>query len=107
MTLLETVIALVILALSAVGLLEVFETSSRSAGSAQEWVTAVSYAEEEIEAVKIGATASSGIRRQALADGFGRQTSVKLLSPAVADIAVTVSMPRGGSYVVHRLVPVK
>lgn len=103
MTLLETVIALVILSLAAVGLLELFEGSSRSAADAEAWVTAVAYAEEGVEAAKIGPRALDEFRNRRVLAGFARDVRVTQSGEGLRDIVVTVSLPRGARYVVHRL----
>ncbi len=104
MTLLETVIALVILSLAAVGLLELFQGSSRSAADAEAWVTAVAYAEEGVEAAKIGPPAISRLQGKILAPGFARLVRKEPAEAGVDDIVVTVTLPGGAKYVVHRLV---
>ncbi len=104
MTLFETVIALVILSLAAVGLLELFHGSSRSAADAEAWVTAVAYAEEGVEAAKIGPSAINRLREKGLAPGFARQVRKAPAEAGVDDVVVTVTLPRGAKYVVHRLV---
>lgn len=104
MTLLETVIALVILSLAAVGLLELFERTSRTASDAQSWVSAAAYAEQGVEAAKIGDVALRALPAQRLAPGFSRKVEKGALRNGIADVVVTVSIPRGGQYVVHRLV---
>ncbi|MEO8164277.1 MAG: type II secretion system protein [Betaproteobacteria bacterium] len=104
MTLLETVIALVILSLAAIGVLELFEGSSRNASNAEAWVTAVGYAEEGIEAAKAGPGPASLIQSRVLRSGFVRQTRVVPAGEGLSDVVVSVSLPGGGTYVVHRLV---
>lgn len=103
MTLLETVIALVILSLAAVGLLELFEGSSRSASDAEAWVTAVAYAEEGVEAARIGPSGVEEYRKRRVISGFSREVRVVPSDEGLEDIVVTVSLPRGARYVVHRL----
>ncbi|HEX2723639.1 MAG TPA: hypothetical protein VHM24_12050 [Gemmatimonadaceae bacterium] len=104
MTLLETVIATVILSLAAIGVLELFEQASRSASDADEWVAAIAYAEEGIEAAKIGQVAMNVLPQRPVASGFSRQVSIAAAGRGFSDIVVTVSLPRGGRYVLHRLV---
>lgn len=104
MTLLETVIAIVILSLAAVGLLELFEGSSRNAANAEAWVTAVAYAEEGMEAAKTGSASLSQLQTRRLSDGYGRNVRIAPAQVGLNDIIVTVTLPRGGQYVVHRLV---
>ncbi len=103
MTLLESVIALVILSLAAIGLLELFERTSMTAGDAQSWVTAVAYAEQGVEAVKIGDVALRALQAQRLAPGFSRRVEKSAPRNGIADVVVTVAIPRGGQYTVHRL----
>ena len=49
MTLLESLVALVIIGLTAVGFLELFQGTSRSSRDADAWLQAVAYAESAME----------------------------------------------------------
>lgn len=104
MTLLESVVALVILGLSAVGFLEVFQGASRSTTDAQAWVTAVSYAEEGVEAAKIGGAALVASERAAAPAGMSRRIELQPWRGRVADVVVTITLPGGQRFALHRLV---
>ncbi len=104
MTLLETLIALVILSLAAVGLLEVFEKTSSSTADARTWVAAVTYAQQGVEAAKVGAVALREIAGRSSDSGLERKIEIRPFREGLAEIVVTVSLPRGGRYVLHRLV---
>ncbi len=105
MTLLETVVALVILSLSAIGVLGIFQQANRSAVDAQAWSVATSYAEQGVEAAKIGPAALRELDASRLPDGFTRRIDVRPAAHGLADVSVTVTVPRGASMVVHRLMP--
>ena len=102
MTLLESIIALVILSLSAVGALGIFQGASRAAIDAQAWTVAASYAEQGIEAAKIGDRDVAAETQ--LPNGFRRRIESKPAQQGLVDVAVTVEMPGGAQLVVHRLV---
>lgn len=104
MTLLETVVALVILSLSAIGVLGIFQQTNRAAVDAHTWAVATSYAEEGIEAVKIGAAASRELETSRNLDGFIRRIETHPAAHGLVDVSVTVTVPGGASMVVHRLI---
>ena len=104
MTLLETVVALVILSLSAIGVLGIFQQANRAAGDAQTWSVATGYAEQGMEAAKIGPTALRELDTSPLSGGYGRRIEVHPSVSGLADVSVTVTVPGGASLVVHRLV---
>ncbi len=99
MTLLESVVALVIVSLAAVGFLNVFESNARLPGAAREWTSAVAYAEEGIELVKLGQavppSTSAGLSRQVTTTPFARH---------VDEIRVVVTMDGGRVFELRRLV---
>ncbi len=102
MTLFEALVALVILGLSAVGVLEALHVNSRSTREAVVWAQAVGIAEAGIEETKLGAAPSS----DALPAGFARAIDAQPWPavPGVQRVTVTVTLPGGGSFVLHRLV---
>ncbi len=104
MTLLESMVALVILSLSAVGFLEVFQGANRSTRDAQAWVAAVSYAEEGVEAAKIGDAALAESQREAAPGGMSRRIELRPWRGRVADVVVTVTLAAGQQFTLHRLV---
>ena len=98
MTLLETLVALVILGLAGVGFLQGFQATSRNNASTQAWVEAVSAAEAAMEETKLGAPPTSDARVE-VRPWPG--------APDVDLVTVTVALPDGGSFVLHRLVRVR
>lgn len=106
LTLLETMVALVILGLVVVGYLEVFAGASRLGVSAEQWSRAVTYAEDAMETVKIDPTAGLAAGSAPLADGFAREVRAQPWSDGVLLVTVAVSLPGGGRYAVERLVEI-
>lgn len=102
MTLLEAVVALVILGLAAVGFLEAFQTTAQATRNAQTWVQAVSYAETAMEETKLDAEPLP----DSLPSGFARTVVVEPWSNTLglARVTVTVTMPGEGAFTVQRLV---
>ena len=99
MTLLEALVALVIMGLAAAGFLEAFQGASRSARDAQQWAQAVGYAEAGMESAALGVAADD----EPL-PGLTRQVEARPWRGGVDEVTVTVTMPRGGRYVLRRLV---
>lgn len=106
MTLLEPLVALVILGLAAVGFLEVFQGTSRATRDAEEWVQAVSYAEATMEQTKLGPGAEDGAMSPPLPTGFARHVNVESMprTPGVEAVTVRITLPRGGAFVLQRVV---
>jgi prepilin-type N-terminal cleavage/methylation domain-containing protein len=103
MTLLEVMVALVILSLVGLAYLELFHQSHRIAADSRQWSTAVGYAEDAMERVKLqGAPAQTAVEE--LPGGFKRQTSAHLWKPGLAVVEVTVAIPGGGKFDLDRLV---
>jgi type II secretory pathway pseudopilin PulG len=98
-TLLEALVALVIMGLAAVGFLDAFQGASRSARDAEAWAQAVSHAEAGMELTVLGVDA----RADSL-PGLGRRIEARAWRGDVDEVTVTVTMPRGGRYVLRRLV---
>ncbi len=106
MTLLEAMVALVILGASAAGVLGVFQNGARSVQSADSWNRASAAAESELEeAVRARMegttpTTATGGGESAL------ETRVDVLPwrGTVDDIVVRVTLPDGRAMTVHRLV---
>ncbi len=105
MTLLEALVALVILAMASLGLLGAFQGATRATRDAAAWVHTVGLAEAAMEHSKLGPMPGSG---PAVLDVGAVIVRVE---PGPADgverITVTVPLPDGGAFVLHRLAPVR
>ena len=105
MTLLEALVALVILGASAAGFLGVFQNSARSMQSAAEWnratAAAESVLEESVNARTRGTTTDLPSESTA---GIETRVDVQPFATNVEDIIVRVTLPDGRSMTVHRLV---
>ncbi|MSR22510.1 MAG: type II secretion system protein [Gemmatimonadetes bacterium] len=106
MTLLESLVALVIIGLTAVGFLEAFQTTSRSTRDAEVWVQAVGYAEASMEETKLGTFLRDPTALDALPASFTDDIVVEPWAGArsITQITVTVTLPGGGTFALHRLV---
>ena len=105
LTLLEVMVALVILGLVGTSILEVFGGSVRSAGTAHVWSQAVAYAEEGMERTKLAAVApGAAASPERLPGGFARRVKAEPWSRDVARVTVVVSLPGGGTFELSRLV---
>lgn len=102
MTLLEALIALVILGLAAVGYVDVFQGGARSVQSADEWARIVAVAESTMDNAVLGAAPAA--QASAQNPEFTRQVEVRPWSDKLAEVVVTVVSPRGIEFRVHRLV---
>ena len=110
MTLLEALIALVILGLSAIGYLDVFQSSARAVRDADEWTRTVSIAESTMEAATLGdalqaqnALAGRVSDATGAVSGFQRRVEVRPWRAHVQEIVVTVTSPRGTTFTLRRL----
>ncbi len=126
-TLLEAMVALVILGLVGTASLALFGAASRSAGRAEEWVRGVGYAEAAMEEAKLAWDDAAGRARaraagapelgpavplavgpgrtDSLPGGFARTVDVAGWSPGLRLVVVTVGMPSGVRFRLARLVP--
>lgn len=122
MTLLEAVIAVVILGLSAVGYLDIYRSSAAATRDAREWARLVATAETAMEGATLGdavqaraglpeavAEAVAGPQRDDAArerDGpapMRAHVEVRPWGEGVREIVVTVTSARGTRFVLHRL----
>jgi len=102
-TLLEAVVALVILGLVATGCLELFEGAARNSRQAGQWTTGVEYAEAAMEAEKLapGLEDENPDLRRA---GFTRKIRRSFVAVGMEDVSITVTLPEGQSFELHRLI---
>lgn len=107
MTLLEALVALVILGLSVVGYLEVFQGAGRSIRAAEEWNRATAVAESVVESAVVAHREAVAPEAIPLPDGFAAQVDSRAWRvDRVDDVSVTVTLPDGRALTVHRLVRV-
>lgn len=105
MTLLEAMVALVILGASAAGFLGVFQASARSAQSAREWLQAVTTAEAALEeSVRLPGSVPGLPLADTQVGDAGASVEVRPWSDRVDDVVVQVRLPDGREMTVHRLV---
>ncbi|MEJ2205756.1 MAG: type II secretion system protein [Gemmatimonadota bacterium] len=104
LTLLETMVALVILGLVVTASFQLYASALRSAAGAREWTTATAYAEEGMELAKLDPAGMVARGVVALEDGFQRQVQVRGLAGRLSEVTVTVTFPEGGLFEVSRLV---
>ncbi len=102
MTLLESIVALVILGLAAVGFLELFQRATVATRDTAAWSQAVAIAEWSMEQAVVQPSpvndSVNGLRR--------RVEIAPWASAGLREIVVTVDVPppRGASVILHRLV---
>ena len=101
MTLLESIVALVILGLAAVGFLELFQRATIATRDTAAWSHAVAVAELSMEQTVLRTAASSDT-----VDGLRRRIEIRPWANGLREIVVTVDVPppAGASVVLHRLV---
>jgi len=105
-TLLETMIALVILGLVVVGFLQLFGLAVRTSRRVESWTDAVAYAEAGMELAKLDLAEAVGRGFEELPDGYRRQVTTRPWSATLRVATVTVAFPGGGEFRVERLVEV-
>ncbi len=105
-TLLEVMVALVILGLVVVGYLEVFGGALRAADTARTWSLAVAYATDAMERAKLegGALRPSSTLPESLPGGFARHVETAPWDLDLRRVSVVVVLPGGGRYALERLV---
>jgi type II secretory pathway pseudopilin PulG len=104
-TLLESLVALVILGTAAVAFLGALHASSSATNDVEEWLGAVGYAEMSMELTKLGA-GSTLPDLDVQPAGLARDVTVRPWAGGhgVDQVTVTVALPDGGEFVLHRLV---
>jgi type II secretory pathway pseudopilin PulG len=102
MTLFEAVVALVILSLSAVSYLEVFQGDARAARNASDWTHATATAESAMEAALAG-NMPEGNDIAAGSSGVVVQVQQRPWRGRVDDVIVEVRMPDGRQLQLRRL----
>jgi prepilin-type N-terminal cleavage/methylation domain-containing protein len=103
LTLLEVMVALVILGLVVLGYLQAFAGTFRLAEDSSEWTRAVGYAEAVMEEIKISpATAGEREQPEEPAPGFQRWVTRSEWRDQTELVTVVVTMPRGGRLEISR-----
>ena len=103
LTLLETMVALVILGMVVVGFLELFATTARATNDLDLWSRAVAHAENGAELVKLDAGYAVNNPLETLPDGFERRVEVRQWVAGLQIATVTVQFPDGRTYELSRL----
>jgi prepilin-type N-terminal cleavage/methylation domain-containing protein len=106
MTLLEVMLALVILGLVGLGYLQLLHQSHRLINDSRGWSQAVGYAEDAMEGVKLRGAPTHPVLDN-LPGGFRRQVTAALWRPGLTAVKVTVTLPGGGQFDLNRLIPVE
>ena len=101
MTLLESIVALVILGLAAVGCLELFQRATVATRDTAAWSRAVAVAELSMEQTVLRTAVSSDT-----VNGMRRRIEIRPWTNGLREIVITVDVPppAGASVVLHRLV---
>ena len=106
LTLLETMVALVILGVVVVSYLEVFGGALRVAHDARTWSQAVAYAEDGMEELKLapaGAAAALSAPER-LAGGFERRVETRKWADGLVHVTILLTLPGGSRYALEQLV---
>src|SRR5467141_2053162 len=98
LTLLEVMVALVVLSLVALGYLQLFQGSHRLVTASREWSQAVEYAEDAVERAKLGGPTLLGTPADSLPGGFRREIMRRPWQPGLTLVTVTVFLPGGGRF---------
>jgi prepilin-type N-terminal cleavage/methylation domain-containing protein len=102
LTLLEVMVALMILGLVGLSYLQLFHQSHRIVGDSRQWSQAIEYAEDAMERAKLeGATAET--RVEDLPDGFKRVVAIQPWRTGLKLVEVTVSLPGNARFDLRRL----
>ena len=105
-TLLETMVALVILGLVVAASLQLYGSALRSAYQSSAWAAATAYAEEGMELAKLDPVGMEARGPETLPEGFERRVRVRSVGGTLSEVTVSVSFPEGGAYELRRLVEV-
>ena len=97
LTLLEVMVALVVLSLVGLGYLQLFQGSHRLVGAAREWSRAVEYAEDAIERAQLDEQSLLGTS-ESLPGGFRREITRRPWQPGLTLVTVTVFLPGSGRF---------
>jgi prepilin-type N-terminal cleavage/methylation domain-containing protein len=103
LTLLETMVALVILGLVSLAYLELFGGTVRASESVRHWSQAVAYAEDAMEQLKVVSESEWERGSEDLGGGFARRVQTRRWRDNLQVVSVIVALPGGGQYSLSRL----
>lgn len=104
-TLLEVMIALVILSLVVVAYLQLVAGATRSTTEAEDWTRAITYAEEVMERYKLEGRAPDAASPEQLDGGFTRWVERRGWTNGLVRLTAVVVLPDGGRFELDRLAP--
>ena len=106
LTLLETMVALVILGVVVASYLEVLGGALRVAHDARTWSRAVAYAEDGMEEVKLAPAGAAAAlpAPERLAGGFERRVETRKWADGLVHVTILVTLPGGSRYALEQLV---
>lgn len=107
LTLLEVMVALVVLTLVALGYLQLFQGSHQLVTASRQWSQAVEYAQDAIERAKVGGPGVAPAPAESLSGGFRRQIARRPWQLGLTLMTVTVILPGGGRFDLDRLTRVR
>jgi prepilin-type N-terminal cleavage/methylation domain-containing protein len=103
LTLLEVMVALMILGLVGLSYLQLFHQSHRVVGDSRQWSQAVEYAEDAMERAKLEGASTEPRAEDLLPGGFRRQVTTQAWRPGLVLVEVTVSLPGNARFELRRL----
>jgi|HubBroStandDraft_6_1064221.scaffolds.fasta_scaffold45923_3 prepilin-type N-terminal cleavage/methylation domain-containing protein len=98
LTLLEVLVALLILSMVVTGYLELFHGGHLLLARSRAWSQAIAYAADGMEQAKLGETNPA-----ALPGGYRRRVSTSAWGPGLEMMTVTVTLPSGARFDLRRL----
>jgi prepilin-type N-terminal cleavage/methylation domain-containing protein len=104
LTLLEVMVALVILGVVVTGFLEAFAGALRGTADARIWAQALVYGEQGQELIKVEGIDRARGTKAALGGGFARHIAVQPWGEGVVRATVKVTLPNGARFELDRLV---
>jgi prepilin-type N-terminal cleavage/methylation domain-containing protein len=99
LTLLEVLVALVVLTIVGVSYLQLFSESHRVVGASQQWSDAVAFAQDGMEHAKL----TNSDPKNQLPAGFRRHISRRPFGAGYTLVTVSVTLPNGARYDLNRL----
>jgi prepilin-type N-terminal cleavage/methylation domain-containing protein len=104
LTLLEAMVALVILGLVAAGFLETYAGALRATSQSRIWAQALVYAEQGHELIKVEGIGMASSIEGKLGGGFARRIAVRPWQEGVVRATVQITLPDGSQFELDRLV---